>query len=1812
MKRFLTNIICGLCLALAMTPLELYAAPATVNTSTAATATSGNSKKTFYDEINHRHWAAYYNGSAIEFGYTDDLEAGNWNTSGTLAYNTSEFALTYRTIGGVPYVIVAAAANAYDIVLRRGVVGATSIAFEAEVTALDGTADDDAYSAPSIALDGNNKLWVAAVWDKYLPTSKQGPDDKVVAVARSTNIVSGDLSAFAAANTLGKPDQQRSSVTILPKSADNMYLLSGQSSNNLEAWEYDGGAWVTRNTGGDMSWFGMEGNPIATAVYCITTDGTNIFVGGSFGIYKWDGNSWQPAASDSPAVNAIASSGGSIYAGGYFSSVGGNPNANRIARWDGSAWQALGNGLNNWVSAIAISGTDVYVGGVFTDAGGNTAADKIARWDGGSWQALGSGLNSTVNEIAISGTDIYVGGDFTNAGGNPSADYIARWDGTSWNALGSGLNGTVFAVAISGSDIYVGGNFINAGGNPAADKIARWDGSSWQALGSGLNGPVNSIKISGTNIYVGGNFTDAGAHPTGDKIARWDGSSWQVVGGGTNGSVTDILTLNGTVYIGGYFTNAGNNADAHYFALWDGTTMEAVGRGLNSSVNTIVSNGNEVIVGGSFTDAGGEPDADYIARWDGNKWTALGSGLNGSVSSIAIVGSDIYVGGGFNDAGGNSSADYIARWDGNSWQALGSGLDGQVFAMAVSNGNLYVGGEFMDAGGQPGTGGIARWDGTAWFAMANGVNYAPYTVAASGDDVYIGGYLWGAGVTPNTNYLAHWNGTAWQAMGAGPDDAPTAIAVQGGNIFVAGYFGSVDGIPNTTNIARWDGSSWHALGTGLNGSVYALANSETDVYAGGYFTDAGGNSNADHIARWDGTSWNAVNTGVDQSVSAILNTNNGTYIGGAFSFSGDGTRPLGHFAWYTPTPAADLDVSSNISASTDSSGDLHLLYSNDSDELVYRRYDDSSTSWQSSVTLASGAAIDSLGLSLSATEELQALWLSGNAIQHKDAVAPYNSGDWAAVADTLYNTGINTGLSVGSGEQWGHIPYFWTHGGGSPYDVMVDSLDFTLSITGTIDDGANPLVGVTVDAGIHGSTTTDGGGNYTISGIPHGQAYTLTPSITGYTFAGTASGTLTSAATHNFTADINTYTISGTVTADGNPLAAVVVNGGALGNQTTDINGSYSFTNVPHFTSYTLTPSITGYTFSPSSFSGTLIAATAINMAGTINTYNITGQIVVDGTPVAGVIIDGGALGTTVTDSSGSYAFNNVNHGTNYTLSASHEYYNFPSYVNGILTTSVSPTFTVTKNAYDVFGRITLENLSSTPLPGVTVSAGGKSAVSSASGDYTIRAVPLGKQQVTAILSGYQFNSGEAASVTIFNKNQVVNLSAKPVVANPAFAFWNGFLGMINVLEIMNTGNEELELNLLVYSNGGSGNNLNRSWTVPPMTQRDIILNDLEGFAPDTYGMVQLQGSHNSFDGRVTIYHPDSSGEMDSQYGFAFAEPLRNSNLGQSAAMFNSYHPGNTSSAPANTVYNWLTIGNLSSAAKSFTVKRYNISGEKVAEERISIPPFGRRDIDGGHINPGPDNVGTNIIIPDETASPYLSSIVRYAEGSNFNNYDYSFSLPATTGAIRTIYAPISISDVSENYVEVANMLDEETNVQLKFIDADGYTLATNNIAMPALSQRHFPTMGLLSGDSNTGYVAITPSTPNSVVAQSVFYYRDRTSRAMETAYASVAREAYGKKLYTTYNMFLGMDNMLRLMNLSTEQNDVTYTLNGLERSFTDTAKLDSSGSVEAKISSAARRDSYGLVTISTSVPGSVASELVRIRKLASGKTEFAISTPAK
>jgi hypothetical protein len=651
--------------------------------------------------------------------------------------------------------------------------------------------------------------------------------------------------------------------------------VNGPAIQNIARW--DGQSWSAVGTG-------VNGEVRALVVF---DDGAGpaLFAGGQFQITgvpgtdhiaRWDGTSWMPLGSGVQyggitSVNALAvfdeGLGPRLFVGGDFTSASGVP-ANRIARWDGSAWSALGNGVsggNAIVTALANcdlgSGPALYTSGQFTSAGG-AGASHIARWNGTSWSSLGSGL--AVEALALCAFDegsgvpaLFAVGLFQSAGGNPAAHYIARWNG-SWSAVGGGLDLLASAAAVlddgQGPKLYVGGLFHLAG-SVGSEFIARWDGAQWLPLSTGRGtggqlGQVWALSVistsAGDELFAGGAFTSVGTLPA-SSIARWSGGAWTSLGSGIDGNVYALASsANGPgggpeLYAGGVFGLAGG-ATANCLARWDGSGWSAVGGGLASPTGVNVDSlcissvgpdpGTNLYVGGLFTSAGGVQVSD-IARWDGTAWHALGTGLASSsgsaaAKSLAIFddgsGPALFVGGVFGFAGG-VPAHRIAKWDGNTWSALGTGIgggfDGVLALASFDDGTgraLYVAGDFTSAGGIPAQS-IARWNGTTWSALPE---LSPYNA--------------------NDSLLVHDDGT-----GGGPA------------LYIGGNFLSNALSPN--GVARWRTNHWEGLGTGIQyenisqARVGALASCQLHgvglraLIVGGYFEKAGGK--ASHcIAAW--------------------------------------------------------------------------------------------------------------------------------------------------------------------------------------------------------------------------------------------------------------------------------------------------------------------------------------------------------------------------------------------------------------------------------------------------------------------------------------------------------------------------------------------------------------------------------------------------------------------------------------------------------------------------------------------------------------------------------------------------------------------------------------------------------------------------------------------------------------------------------------------------------------------------------------------------------------------------------------------------
>lgn len=303
-------------------------------------------------------------------------------------------------------------------------------------------------------------------------------------------------------------------------------------------------------------------------------------------------------------------------------------------------------GANNVIRALTV-GADgtLYAGGNFTSIGGN-AVTRLAYWNGSAWSGLGiGGPNGLVRAIAVAPNgDVYIGGDFTSVAGTP-ANRIAKWSAStlSWSALGTGMNGAVNALALGiDGTLFAGGAFTTAGGG-VATYIARWTGSAWSALYGGMNGDVYTLKIGPEGLYVGGAFTLADVIPA-SRIALWDGATWFALGDGLAETVYAIEERNGTVYAGGLFEATGAGAPALHVAQWTGNQWSAMGAGITtdglvgSGVFSLVAqaDGTLVATGHGLTESGDTPLIENLALWNGSVWTPLDVDIASPFSGIEI------------------------------------------------------------------------------------------------------------------------------------------------------------------------------------------------------------------------------------------------------------------------------------------------------------------------------------------------------------------------------------------------------------------------------------------------------------------------------------------------------------------------------------------------------------------------------------------------------------------------------------------------------------------------------------------------------------------------------------------------------------------------------------------------------------------------------------------------------------------------------------------------------------------------------------------------------------------------------------------------------------------------------------------------------------------------------------------------------------------------------------------------------------------------------------------------------------------------
>ncbi|MCX5769422.1 MAG: PASTA domain-containing protein [Candidatus Hydrogenedentes bacterium] len=681
---------------------------------------------------------------------------------------------------------------------------------------------------------------------------------------------------------------------------------------------------------------------------------------------------WNPAPSGS--IMAMQLSGNHLYVGGNFTSIGGQTRS-AVAALDrvtgaATAWNPNPTGTAPVVGALVVSGSTVYVGGNFDSIGGQPrqriAAVDAVTGNATAWSPEAGGFVSAI--VVVDGT-VYVGGQFTTIGGKPrnhiAAVDSATGDATAWNPNASG-SALVFgiginALAVSENLIYVGGNFDSIGGQArwgiAALDLSTGLATAWNPTAK-LNpneanpnqtdgikydepGEVHGFEVVGDKVYVAGSFTTIGGQQrrcvavldtaTGSATAwnpRPEGLLFEYAPLWT----CSVVRLSGNaVYVGGGFYTIGGKTRNGIAALdratgaateWNPDVFgdpESYSDLFTSTVNCLDVAGSTVYVGGAFDTVGGQTRWG-IAAVDGTTGEATSwdphFGDGAVVFTLRVSGNTVYVGGAFNSIGG------LARWgiaaldittgNATAWdpKALGnSGTTGWVYALQLVGSTVYAGGAFDGIGGQPRCN-IAALDAgtgaaTAWNPSAGDYYGSVSSLLVSGNTVYMGGSFSSVG-GQNRNCIAAvdvttGNTTAWNPpLDLTEDFPPHALATAENVVYVgADNFGIVALDKDTGELLPWcpmPGQSCRSLH--IDGNT---------LYIGGEFVQLGG------LSRCFFAEFSIVPTyvvvpdvvGQDLSAAEAAMTEIGLIVGTVTSLSSISV-PAGHIM--SQEPVAETEV----------------------------------------------------------------------------------------------------------------------------------------------------------------------------------------------------------------------------------------------------------------------------------------------------------------------------------------------------------------------------------------------------------------------------------------------------------------------------------------------------------------------------------------------------------------------------------------------------------------------------------------------------------------------------------------------------------------------------------------------------------------------------------------------------------------------------------------------------------------------------------------------------------------------------------------
>jgi hypothetical protein len=661
------------------------------------------------------------------------------------------------------------------------------------------------------------------------------------------------------------------------------------------------GSWAVVDTA-----LGAEVGPSAKVtgtIYVCTSDGSGgFYIGGDFRYVKGEarnnlaridaqGNLYPWAPDPNGVVYSLATTGTLVYAGGNFTTIGGE-NRTRLAAFSKStglltAWNPSVNGP---VKALAVNGSNVFVGGFYTAISGigrtNLCALDATSGLPNTWAPATNGgveaLAVFVRRDPTLAVFVYVGGSFTSIGGQ-ARNNIASVDATPGGAGFGGVftwnpsaNNTVSALRVTGDTtptIYAGGAFTFIGGvsrTHLATIMSTGTVTFWAPAITGTASPtVNGLHVDGNTAWIAGDFLAVNGverrYLAAIDLTTGATRPWNPAAGARAYAIG--LGMGGRLGVGGAFPFVGgvsrSNLAAFDLATGQPTAWNPVA---SASVRTLMSSGTWLYAAGSFTTINGSARPGLARlRLDGNL-DGWNPGVPGVKYALATKpepggGNTIYVGGNFIYSTPTDGRINVAAFTDDPIPALrpwAPFVNGTVRSLLVRGNAIYLGGLFNFNNGVDQRQNLAAFDTSGallpWLATTD---YDVYTLAAGTNAIYAGGDFLAAN-NQLRNFAAAFDPVSGALRPWDSSSAATVVAIldRGDRVYLgrttlSPFLSAVDPVSGATQ-------AWTpAVGVPFGSSVNSLVLHEGVLYVGGQFQGAATGPYASLVGYYDGV------TGVD-------------------------------------------------------------------------------------------------------------------------------------------------------------------------------------------------------------------------------------------------------------------------------------------------------------------------------------------------------------------------------------------------------------------------------------------------------------------------------------------------------------------------------------------------------------------------------------------------------------------------------------------------------------------------------------------------------------------------------------------------------------------------------------------------------------------------------------------------------------------------------------------------------------------------------------------------------------------------------------